>query len=214
MMGERLSSLISFEELKLVAGILLTSPYVPMLFMGEEYGEENPFMYFISHGDPQLVEAIRKGRFEEFKDFAWAGDIPDAQSEETFLACKLSWEKMEEGYFKIINNYYKFLIANRKNKKHFGVVPRENYKIRRLQDKKFLELKKWVNGNQIVILINFDAIENQYVWKEEKEWKNVLDSAEIEWMGPGNQLPESPETNELLYIKPSSIVIYERKNAI
>ena len=60
--GERLSSLVNFEALKLAAGINLLSPFVPMLFMGEEYGENAPFQYFTSHGDPDLVEAVRRGR--------------------------------------------------------------------------------------------------------------------------------------------------------
>ena len=61
----------NFEALKLAAGITLLSPFVPMLFMGEEYGETAPFQYFTSHGDPELVEAVRRGRREEFAAFGW-----------------------------------------------------------------------------------------------------------------------------------------------
>ena len=60
--GERLSTLVDFEGLKLAAGITLLSPFVPMLFMGEEYGEIAPFLYFTSHGDKDLGEAVRRGR--------------------------------------------------------------------------------------------------------------------------------------------------------
>jgi maltooligosyltrehalose trehalohydrolase len=70
MLGERLSQLVSFEALKLAAGAVLLSPFIPLLFMGEEYGEEAPFQYFISHGDPLLVE-VRGGRREEFAAFGW-----------------------------------------------------------------------------------------------------------------------------------------------
>ena len=56
--------------------MLLLSPYVPLLFMGEEHAEANPFLYFVSHGDPALVEAVREGRRREFESFAWAGEIP------------------------------------------------------------------------------------------------------------------------------------------
>ena len=83
--GERLSSLCDWESLKLAAGLVLLSPYIPLLFMGEEYGETAPFLYFVSHGDPALVEAVRRGRREEFARFTWKGEVPDPQAEETFL---------------------------------------------------------------------------------------------------------------------------------
>ena len=81
--GERLSSLVPFESLKLVAGLVLLSPFVPLLFMGEEYGETRPFPYFVSHTDPALVEAVRRGRAEEFAGFFAAdaaSELPDPQA--------------------------------------------------------------------------------------------------------------------------------------
>ena len=87
--GERLATLLSFEQLKLAAALLLLSPYVPLLFMGEEYGETSPFQYFVSHGDPALVEAVRVGRRLEFEAFGSMGDVPDPQAEETFLRSRL-----------------------------------------------------------------------------------------------------------------------------
>jgi maltooligosyltrehalose trehalohydrolase len=89
--GERLSTLVSAEALRLAAAILLLSPYVPLLFMGEEYGESHPFLYFVSHGDPKLVEAVREGRRREFAGFQWSGEIPDPQAESTFEASRLDW---------------------------------------------------------------------------------------------------------------------------
>ncbi|HEX6534225.1 MAG TPA: malto-oligosyltrehalose trehalohydrolase [Gemmatimonadaceae bacterium] len=83
-LGERLSALVPFERLPLAAALLLLSPYVPLLFMGEEYGETHPFLYFVSHGDPELVRAVREGRRAEFAAFGWGSEIPDPQAEETF----------------------------------------------------------------------------------------------------------------------------------
>lgn len=94
--GDRLSTLVCFERQKLAAALLLLSPYVPLLFMGEEYGETNPFLYFVSHGDPVLVEAVRDGRRRDFAGFAWEGEIPDPQAEETFLRSKPRPERAEE----------------------------------------------------------------------------------------------------------------------
>ena len=89
-MGQRLSSLVSFESLKLAAGITVLSSFVPLLFMGEEYGETAPFLYFTSHGDPQLADAVRRGREAEFAQFQWQGAVPDPQAESTFAASKLN----------------------------------------------------------------------------------------------------------------------------
>jgi maltooligosyltrehalose trehalohydrolase len=83
--GERLASLVSFEAQKLSAALLSLAPYVPLLFMGQEYGETRPFLYFVSHGDPALVEAVRAGRRREFASFSWQGEVPDPQAVETFL---------------------------------------------------------------------------------------------------------------------------------
>ncbi|NIT53369.1 MAG: malto-oligosyltrehalose trehalohydrolase, partial [candidate division Zixibacteria bacterium] len=80
MLGERLSQLVPFEALKLVAGMLLLSPNIPLLFMGEEYGERAPFLYFVDHGDENLIKAVRQGRKAEFKEFKWKGEPPDPQS--------------------------------------------------------------------------------------------------------------------------------------
>jgi maltooligosyltrehalose trehalohydrolase len=76
----------------LAAAILLLSPYVPLLFMGEEYGETHPFLYFVSHSDPKLVEAVREGRRKEFAAFGWSGEVPDPQAEATFDASRLDWD--------------------------------------------------------------------------------------------------------------------------
>ena len=91
--GDRLNTLLGLagRKQRLAAGLLLLSPYLPLLFMGEEYGEENPFPFFCSFGDPELVEAVREGRKKEFEAFAWQGEVPDPQAEETFASAKLSW---------------------------------------------------------------------------------------------------------------------------
>ncbi|HUF28689.1 MAG TPA: malto-oligosyltrehalose trehalohydrolase [Gemmatimonadaceae bacterium] len=94
--GERISMLVPFERQKLGAALYLLSPYVPMLFMGEEWGETNPFQYFVSHTDPELVEAVRQGRRREFEAFGWGDDVPDPQSEETFRRSRVWWGRAAE----------------------------------------------------------------------------------------------------------------------
>lgn len=89
--GERLTHLVDPPQLRLGAALLLLSPHIPMLFMGEEYGEECLFPFFCDFGDVQLQDAVRRGRREEFSKFAWSGEIPDPQNEQTFLMAKLRW---------------------------------------------------------------------------------------------------------------------------
>src|SRR3989454_9940980 len=108
--GERLSQLVSLESLKLAAGIILLSPFVPLLFMGEEYGEKAPFQYFTSHADSNLIEAVRRGRREEFASFQWRGELPDPHDEATFLRAKLNHQLREQGEHKVLVEFYKELI--------------------------------------------------------------------------------------------------------
>ncbi len=87
--GARLSQLVDGDRLGLAAAAVLLSPNTPLLFMGEEYGETAPFQYFVSHSDPALIEAVRRGRREEFASFDWQGEVPDPQAVETFERSKL-----------------------------------------------------------------------------------------------------------------------------
>ncbi len=114
MLGERLSSLLDYESLKLAAGAMFFSPFVPMLFMGEEYGEEAPFLYFTSHGDKNLIEAVREGRKKEFSDFMSGKGPPDAQSEDTFQRSMLGWNYNGDEKKKKLLDYYKKLISVKK----------------------------------------------------------------------------------------------------
>lgn len=95
-LGERLASLVPDDRLRLAAALVLLSPYVPLLFMGEEYGETAPFLYFIDHGDPDLVEAVRAGRRREFESLGLAAAAQiDPQSEETYARVRIDWDRRE-----------------------------------------------------------------------------------------------------------------------
>src|SRR6202034_3156933 len=84
--AERLTTLVDFESTKLAAGVTLLSPFVPLLFMGEEYGEKRPFQYFTSHGDAALIEAVRRVGCAEFPELGWGGGRADPQEGDTFAA--------------------------------------------------------------------------------------------------------------------------------
>ncbi|MEW5783994.1 MAG: malto-oligosyltrehalose trehalohydrolase [Bacillota bacterium] len=111
--GERLSRLVEFPFLKAAAGLLFVSPYIPMLFMGEEYAEENPFIFFTDYIDPQLKQAVSEGRKKEFADFGWE-EIPDPEDDNSFYASKLTpreqWQRRQRQIF----SYYRDLIQLRR----------------------------------------------------------------------------------------------------
>ncbi len=94
--GERLSQLVSLGRLKIAAALVFTSPFVPMLFQGEEWAADSPFQYFTDHPDRELAKAVREGRSREFAAFGWkAEDAPDPQALETFARSKLNWQEID-----------------------------------------------------------------------------------------------------------------------
>jgi maltooligosyltrehalose trehalohydrolase len=112
--GDRIGHLVSGLKLKLGAAILLTSPFVPMLFQGEEWAASSPFAYFTDHQEPALAEAVRAGRRREFAAFGWAPEeIPDPQANETFIRSKLNWNERTQAEHAEIFEWYRRLIALR-----------------------------------------------------------------------------------------------------
>ena len=112
--GDRLTTIVGPRKSRVAAALLLLSPYVPLLFMGEEYGETNPFQYFVSHGDPQLIEAVREGRRKEFEAFGWGDEVPDPQSEETFARSRLDRSRISEPQHREMLALYKELLRLRR----------------------------------------------------------------------------------------------------
>jgi maltooligosyltrehalose trehalohydrolase len=154
-MGDRLSTLVSPARLKLAAGLLLLSPYLPLLFMGEEYGETNPFQYFVSHEDPALVEAVRKGRKEEFAAFMAGDEPPDPASIETFERSKLDRSKMSEGWHREINDLYRKLIGLRKTLPPLQLLSRDYQEVMGFETERVLCLRRWHGEHAVFAVFNF-----------------------------------------------------------
>ncbi|MEP6730851.1 MAG: malto-oligosyltrehalose trehalohydrolase [bacterium] len=112
--GERLTSLVGPNRQRLAAALVLLSPYVPLLFMGEEYGETAPFLYFIEHGDAALVDAVRAGRKREFEELGAMAAQIDPQAEETFARCRLDWAKRESDAGTAMLSLFRDLLALRR----------------------------------------------------------------------------------------------------
>jgi maltooligosyltrehalose trehalohydrolase len=114
--GERVSHEAGVGRAKIAAALVLTAPFVPMLFQGEEFGASAPFLYFTDYDDPELGRMISEGRKKEFVAFGWAPDqIPDPQDEQTFLQSKLNWAELTEQPHRSLLQWHKDLINLRRN---------------------------------------------------------------------------------------------------
>jgi len=114
-MGDRLGHRVSQGRARIAAALVLTSPYVPMLFMGEEWSASSPFQFFTDYGDDRLKTAVRKGRRREFREFGWSADsIPDPQAEETFERSRLDWSELDAPDHAAMLDWYRTLIRLRR----------------------------------------------------------------------------------------------------
>lgn len=114
--GERLSQLVSVGRQKIAAALVLTSPFVPMLFQGEEFGASTPFQYFTRHEDHDLGKKVSEGRRSEFKAFGWNPEqVPDPQDPATFERSKLPWHEIHEEPHASLLAWYKELICLRQS---------------------------------------------------------------------------------------------------
>lgn len=114
--GDRSASYMPEAAQRLACGLLMLSPCTPLLFMGEEYGEKRPFPFFCSFSDPGLIEAVRRGRREEFAalEFEWEEDIPDPQDPQTFRSAQLAWNWPQGSFHSQIRRLYMDLLDARR----------------------------------------------------------------------------------------------------
>jgi len=113
--GARSSMLLNIDQLKIAAALIFTSPFVPMLFQGEEWGASTPFPYFSQYNAGELADSIFKGRVEECAGYGIPADcVPDPHAIETFTAAKLNWGEMNQGWHRELLEWHRALIALRR----------------------------------------------------------------------------------------------------
>ncbi len=204
-MGDRLHTHISFETAKLLAGTVLVSPYIPLLFMGEEYASESPFQYFISHTDKELIEAVRKGRNGDNKDW------PDPQAESTFLASKIDWQNKTKPEKTVLFNYYKKLIALRKTNPAFKIHDRNSMEVISDNDNNLISVLRTDSENRALLLaiMNYAETDQEYVIQQGEKWKLYLDSADVCWQGNKKNNLSEIKKEEKVVLKARSIIIFQ-----
>ena len=150
--GDRLSQSLSYGQLALAAVLTLTSPFTPMLFMGEEYGATTPWQFFTSHPEPELGKATAEGRIKEFERMGWdPAVVPDPQDPETFNRSKLNWAEAAEGDHARLLELYRALTALRRTTPELAGLGFADTVVDYSEDERWL----WFRRGDVQVALNF-----------------------------------------------------------
>jgi maltooligosyltrehalose trehalohydrolase len=207
-LGERLSTLVPFEALKLAAGALLVAPFVPLLFMGEEYADPAPFLYFIDHSDPALIEAVRLGRRSEFASFAWQADVPDPQSPDTFERSRPDPSLATHGRHAALRSLYRALLTLRRSHPALSNLSRDDITTDLDEPSRLLRLTRGPRAEALAFLNFADAPAHAFAPATGGPWRLRIDTAAELWAGPGGSAPPALRASESLELRPHSFVLY------
>lgn len=196
MLGERTSQLFSKDMCRLMAAAVFVAPFIPMLFMGEEWAEPHPFLFFVSHTDKELAAMVNKGRKEEFSYFNWEGEPPDPRLEKTFTDSMLQWNLLQDETHKSMLEYYRNLIALRKSSPALFNNDRGKTRAEAHAGKQLLILKRWSDDQHLECFLNFSSSDQPISLTNENNYKIIFDST-------------GSSTHTL--IRAESIIIFERK---
>ncbi|HYL51498.1 MAG TPA: malto-oligosyltrehalose trehalohydrolase [Acidimicrobiia bacterium] len=155
--GDRISTQVGDDGVRLAAVCVLCSPFLPLLFMGEEYGETNPFPYFVSHSDPALVEAVRRGRRAEFASLA-EQEPPDPQAEATFAHAKLDWSKRTREPHASLLEWYRALLALRANRPALRVLDASLVAASVFDEERAIVVSRSAPDDAVVIVLGFGDV--------------------------------------------------------
>lgn len=213
--GDRLSSLAP-DALHSIAATVLLAPGVPLLFMGEEYGETAPFLYFIDHGDPGLIEAVRKGRREEFAHFGWTEDIPDPVSPETFERSRVHPGIQRDPARQALLRWTKALIDLRKRLAALGAADSDRcgHHVHAHQREQVLIMHRWAErGPSALVILGFNpASATLTLGDPAGEWHLRLDANAPHFGGSGRKaapaLLSIPTGGASLDLAPYAAVVY------
>jgi maltooligosyltrehalose trehalohydrolase len=192
-LGERSTHLMSLGKLKIGAALVLTSPFVPMLFQGEEWGASSPFFYFTDYQEPELAKAVREGRCREFAMFGWKPEeTADPQARKTFEKSKLNWAEISRAPHAEILEWHKKLIRLRRSEPDLSDGEMKNVRVQ------FDEEKKWLIAGRgaISIACNFSDKPQMLPLRAKKNSLLLAASAEAKVDGGNLNLP--PESVAIL----------------
>ena len=190
--GERLSMLLEPAKLKAIAALVLLSPFVPMLFQGEEWGARTPFLYFTDHNE-ELGRLVSEGRTREFKAFEWQGEVPDPQAEDSFALSRLDWAELCTAPHADLLDWHRQLIRLRQEQQRAGSQTRPSISLDAAQD--------WLTYAYRGILVRFNmATEPRSVPMPPGAWQLALAS--------------QPVSESTLDLPPRTTLIYRETTSV
>lgn len=195
--GDRLSHLVDIGRAKIGAAMVLLAPFVPMLFAGEEFAASSPFQYFTDFQDKELGRLVSEGRRKEFVAFGWSPEeVPDPQEEETFLRSKLRWEEVGQGAHAEMLEWYRQLIALRRQESALTRGDLRDVQVR------FDEAQKWLWMGRGPIEVVFNAGTSKITLPVARTYETVLASS-----------PEIVCKGEVLRLPAGSVVVLRNPEA-
>ncbi len=184
MPADRLIKSLTFEQYKLMLGAVLLAPYIPMLWMGDEYAETAPFEFFVDFEDKDLIKAVQEGRKHAFGHLITEGvEIPDPASEKVFTASKLNINLKHKGKHKVMFEFHKAMIALRRSIPALRIPDKDRTEVGDFEHKPLIYLRRWSDDSEIFALLNLGADPCTAVLPVPiGKWKQLINSADKRWL--------------------------------
>ena len=206
--GTRLACEISFEALKLASAACIFSPYLPLLFMGEEYGETAHFMYFSDYGDADLIESMKKGRKAEFA-MSPNEELPDPQSVETFKRSVLRPKLAESGRGKMLSDFNQHLLRTRRQTSPLCNLEKLSVRVDTPAQGVVAARRSAPDGKFCFIIFNFEEASAEISLPDKCDWTLHTDSAWKAWGGPADAPAElNHVAGATVGVAPESVQLY------
>ncbi len=195
--GDRLTRRLPGEALKMMAGVILLSPYLPLLFMGEEYGETAPFPFFTSHSDPDLIEAVRRGRRAEWVSPDGQDDAPDPQDDMTFTSARLNHAlRHAQGPHRQRWEFYRRLIELRTRIRALAEPDKNRMDVTGVSRLRVGCIHRRSRTEEAFVVFHADdQTVSAAIPLPRGRWDTQLDSGDVSWGGPGRSIPGSVESS-------------------
>ena len=204
MLGDRLAHIAGPAAARLAAATVLLSPYIPLLFMGEEHGEDAPFLYHVSHSDPELQEAVRQGRKREFRSFLDQGEPPDPQARETFERSRINHGAESDGTHANMRDWYRQLLALRKSHPALRRLSKDDMQVSCFETAECIGVLRTSAEGDAWILLHFGSRERHgEVALPQGCWKLALNSE------PQSRAPMRAEGALRMQLAPFQVLVYE-----
>ncbi len=205
--GERLETLLEPAACRLAASLLLLVPGLPLLFMGEEWGETAPFLYFVDHEDAALLEAVREGRRREFAGFGFGAEVPDPGAPETFARSRLDPAREQSAAGEARRRLYARLLALRRAEP--ALAP-DAARVRTRHDESGRWLAIEYEGARPLFAAAALGPESARIVSPDaaRGWRRVFASEDARFGGAGEKAPERLPAAAPLDVAPRSVLLY------